>query len=81
MFARGDELQHLRLVGRRLPVVETRERVRPENSEVFQLIGSTAAAQELAGWKARMALDEGLAQTLDWARGRPDLYHPGVYRV
>jgi NAD dependent epimerase/dehydratase len=71
----------LRLVGRRLPVVQARERVRPENSEVFQLIGSAAAADELAGWKACTALDEGLSQTLDWVRGRPDLYRPGVYRV
>jgi NAD dependent epimerase/dehydratase len=71
----------LRLAGRRLPVVEARERVRPENSEVFQLIGSAAAAEELAGWKARTPLDEGLARTLEWARGRPDLNRPGVYRV
>ena len=71
----------LRLAGRRLPVVEARERVRPENSEVFRLIGSAAAAEELASWKARTSLDEGLARTLEWARGRPDLCRPGVYRV
>jgi NAD dependent epimerase/dehydratase len=71
----------LRLVGRRLPVVEAPERVRPESSEVFHLIGCAAAAEELAGWKARTALDEGLARTLDWARGRTDLRRPGDYRV
>jgi NAD dependent epimerase/dehydratase len=71
----------VRLVGRRMPVVEDRERVRPENSEVFQLIGSAAAAEELTGWKARTTLEQGLAWTLAWARGRPDLQRAGGYRV
>jgi NAD dependent epimerase/dehydratase len=71
----------LRLVGRRLPVTEARERRRPEDSEVFTLIGSAAAAEELAGWKALTPLDEGLARTLDWVRGHADLYRTGVYSV
>jgi NAD dependent epimerase/dehydratase len=40
----------LRLVGRRLPVIETEERKRPEASEVYRLIGSAQAAADLAGW-------------------------------
>jgi NAD dependent epimerase/dehydratase len=71
----------LRLVGRNLPVVETEERVRPEHSEVFKLIGSAAPASRLAGWEARTSLDEGLARTLDWVRRHLDLYPTEGYSV
>jgi NAD dependent epimerase/dehydratase len=71
----------LRLVGRKLPVIETEERKRPESSEVFELVGSARAAAELAGWKAETSLDEGLAKMLDWVRRHPNVYQTGVYSV
>jgi dTDP-glucose 4,6-dehydratase len=67
--------------GRRLPVVETEERKRPESSEVLTLIGSGARAKELAGWGPRAALAEGLRTTLDWVRSHLSLYRRGGYRV
>jgi NAD dependent epimerase/dehydratase len=70
-----------RLAGRRLPVVETEERKRPESSEVFKLIGAAAPAKDLAGWRPRVSLDEGLAQTWDWLSRHPEQYKPGVYSV
>jgi nucleoside-diphosphate-sugar epimerase len=71
----------VKLVGRDLPVIETEERKRPETSEVFELLGSAAVAQELAGWQARTPLDEGLAQTLAWVRRHADRYQTEVYSV
>lgn len=70
-----------RIVGRDLPVVETAERKRPEASEVFTLLGSADLARERAGWKPRVTLDEGLAQTVAWFRSRGDLEHVDRYRV
>jgi NAD dependent epimerase/dehydratase len=71
----------LRLVGRKLPVVETEERKRPEESEVFKLLGSAAAAERLTGWKPTTSLDEGLAKTLDWMRRHMSYYKTGAYSV
>jgi NAD dependent epimerase/dehydratase len=71
----------VRLVGRRLPIVETDERKRPEASEVFKLIGSAKLAQERANWRAKVSLDDGLARTLEWMRGRANLYGEQGYRV
>ncbi|HZY58179.1 MAG TPA: SDR family NAD(P)-dependent oxidoreductase [Candidatus Binataceae bacterium] len=71
----------LRLVGRKLPVMETAERKRPEESEVFKLLGSAAAAEKLAGWKPATSLDDGLAITLDWMRRHATFYKTGVYSV
>ena len=78
----GDLLDRiLALVDRRVPVVETEERKRPEASEVFKLIGSAERANERAGWKTRVALDEGLARTVAWFREQGSLASASDYRV
>lgn len=71
----------LQLVARKLPVIESSERKRPESSEVFELLGSAAAAKRLAGWEAHTPLEEGLEKTLAWVRQHPGLYEAGVYGV
>jgi NAD dependent epimerase/dehydratase len=71
----------IQLVGRRVPVVETEDRKRPEKSEVYELIGSAAAADERTRWRPRVALDEGLKKTLDWIKRHADLYKTGSYHV
>jgi NAD dependent epimerase/dehydratase len=71
----------VRLVGRPLPVVEEAERVRPENSEVFKLIGSARLARERAGWSAATSLDHGLRRALEWARANLPPFRIGEYRV
>jgi dTDP-glucose 4,6-dehydratase len=71
----------LALVGRTLPVVVEEQRVRPEASEVFTLIGSSKKALERAGWKPHISLEEGLARTVDWFRSRQAASGVGEYRV
>jgi dTDP-glucose 4,6-dehydratase len=69
------------LVGRRLSVVESDERKRPDTSEVFRLIGSADRALERAGWSARVSLEEGLARTIAWFRDRGRPADVARYRV
>ena len=78
-----EELIHLvtAQVGRHLPILEEESRKRPESSEVHRLIGSAEKAAELVGWLPRISLDEGLAQTISWFRGRHDTCDPASYRV
>ncbi|HVS38657.1 MAG TPA: SDR family NAD(P)-dependent oxidoreductase [Gemmataceae bacterium] len=73
----------LGLVGRRLPVVESAERKRPETSEVYKLLGSADLARQRTGWEARTSLDDGLARTVAWFRERVDArqVRPGEYHV
>jgi NAD dependent epimerase/dehydratase len=69
------------LAGRELPVVEEEIRKRPETSEVFELKGQATAARELAGWEAKISLEEGLRFTLEWIRENVDSYDTGTYEI
>lgn len=57
-------------------IVSVAERIRPEGSEVRQLIGSYDLARELLGWEPRVGLEEGLTRTIRWIRE-----HIGYYRL
>jgi dTDP-glucose 4,6-dehydratase len=69
------------LVGRGISVESDSQRVRPEKSEVDQLIAANGRAQELLGWQPRVSLEDGLQLTIDWLRSHLERYRPGVYSV
>ena len=54
-------------------------RLRPEKSEVFNLISDNSLAREVLGWTPRISLDEGLDRTIDWVCAHLDLYRIGEY--
>jgi NAD dependent epimerase/dehydratase len=43
-------------------------RMRPDKSEVFQLIGDASRANQLLGWQPRVSFEDGLKQTLQYYR-------------
>lgn len=55
------------------------QRIRPEKSEVMQLLSDTRLAQELFGWKPRYRLEEGLKETIDWYRENLSRFKVGSY--
>jgi dTDP-glucose 4,6-dehydratase len=57
------------------------QRLRPEKSEVTRLLADASKAKRLAGWEARVPIDEGLRRTVDWIRQHIDLYRPEDYAV
>lgn len=72
----------LALTGREdMPIVTEDQRVRPEKSEVMQLIGDASLARQRCGWTPRHSLDEGLAATVDFVRENLALYRPEVYAL
>lgn len=44
------------------------ERMRPDNSEVRELIGNSARARHVLGWQPEYSLEEGVAATIEWCR-------------
>ena len=71
----------LRLTGKDLPVETTAERVRPDSSEVFELLGTSESATRRAGWSAATSLEDGLESTLHWVESHLDRFAEGEYRV
>ena len=64
------------------PEIETDpQRLRPEASEVMELIASATRAKELLGWSTRVSLEEGLSRTLDWMRSHREQYKAEIYNV
>jgi dTDP-glucose 4,6-dehydratase len=71
----------LELVGRRVRIVKERARVRPAESEVMRLISDPRKAKRVAGWSARVPLEEGLERTVTWVRANLDRYRPEAYAL
>jgi len=69
------------LVGRELAIEGDEQRMRPEKSEVSRLHSDSSKAERLAGWRAEVPLDEGLARTIAWVRDHMDLFRPREYAV
>jgi len=63
------------ITGKRLPVIEETKRIRPEKSEVMQLICDNRRARRLAGWTPRVELEQGLRQTVEWFCNHQPLTH------
>jgi len=56
-------------------------RLRPDASEVMVLQSDASLAKELLGWEARVDLEEGLRQTVDWLRENLSRYRTDVFHV
>ena len=69
------------LMGSAVEIISDEARVRPESSEVMQLICANDKARRLTGWQSRTGLREGLAQTIAYIEAHLDLYKTEVYNV
>ena len=78
----GDLLEQAIAAVDRRPAVETdTERVRPEKSEVFELICDASAAEEALGWSSQVSLADGVAQTARWVADNLGDYKAGIYNL
>jgi NAD dependent epimerase/dehydratase len=71
----------MRLTGVEFEVIRDESRVRPENSEVMQLICANSKATRLMGWQPRFSLQEGLIETIDFVRQNFSAYRPDIYSL
>jgi len=73
--------QIISLLGGGPEIVSEEERVRPDASEVMELICNYGKAQKLLGWEPRVSLEEGLGRTIAYIRDHLHLYKPQLYNV
>lgn len=70
-----------RIMGHEVKITSDEQRVRPAKSEVERLLSNPGKIRALTGWKADVALDKGLARTVEWMKERRSLYKSGIYNV
>jgi len=71
----------IRQVNPKAKIVCEEKRVRPEKSEVMELLCDNRSACDLAGWKPEYTLEEGLSRTIAWMKDHIASYKPGLYTV
>jgi dTDP-glucose 4,6-dehydratase len=71
----------MRVIGVDVPVVTKRERVRPDKSEVVELLSDNTKARTELGWSPAMSLEEGLSATVEFFRRYPSGSRPSSYTV
>jgi len=69
----------LDLMGKKVEIEVEDRRIRPEKSEVMQLLSDTQLAQKLFQWAPRYTLDEGLRETIDWYQKNLSRFRVGSY--
>jgi NAD dependent epimerase/dehydratase len=69
------------VLGRELTVKQDADRIRPEASEVLQLLSSPRLAGELLGWSAQVDLEEGLRRTIEWIEGSRERFRTEHYVI
>jgi len=69
----------LGLMGKEGQVEIEDRRIRPEKSEVLQLLSDTRLAQALFGWTPRYSLEDGLRETIEWYRQNLSRFKVGSY--
>ncbi|WP_045226122.1 GDP-mannose 4,6-dehydratase [Methyloterricola oryzae] len=66
----------------RSPTVEVEStRLRPRNSEVYELIANADLARKTIGWESLTSLEMGLKKTMEWIAGNMSDYKPQIYNV
>jgi dTDP-glucose 4,6-dehydratase len=66
-------------IGKRGEIEVEDRRVRPERSEVMQLLSDIRLAQKLFGWAPRYSLEKGLEETIEWYRKNLSRFKVGSY--
>jgi len=73
----------IQLINPSAKVICDEQRLRPQKSEVEQLLGSNEKLIKLTGWKPKHTIDEGLQQTIEWFSDPANLknYKANIYNL
>lgn len=69
------------LLGNKHRIEIDENRIRPQKSEVHQLLGDSTKAKKMLGWSPEVSLSEGLDQTISWVRRHHDMITDTAYRI
>ncbi len=73
--------QIIKEIGKPVKIVVDSQRLRPEKSEVFQLLSDNSLARKELGWQPKIDLGTGLRKTIEWIEKYQELYQSEKYQV
>lgn len=62
-------------------IITQDERLRPEKSEVNQLLGSNEKIKSMTNWEPKYDLSQGLSETIEWMKSNINKYKTDVYNI
>jgi len=71
----------IEIIGKEVEIISDDLRVRPENSEVMELICANDKARELVGWDSKYTLRDGLIETIMFIEKNLCLYKTEIYNI
>ena len=71
----------LKLTGSNAKIISDETRIRPEKSEVKQLLCNYAKAKKLFGYSPKYTLEQGLMETIEFIKNNLSLYKPEEYTI
>jgi NAD dependent epimerase/dehydratase len=72
----------IQLIGRPVTIAANdSQRLRPDASEVLRLESDNRLARSVIEWQPRVALEEGLQQTISWVGEHIDQFNPNRYTI
>ncbi|AEF17900.1 dTDP-glucose 4,6-dehydratase [Thermoanaerobacterium xylanolyticum LX-11] len=70
-----------KLMGVDIEIVQEKQRLRPNKSEVERLICNNDKIKKYTDWNPGYSLEDGLKETIEWIRANISLYKPEAYNV
>ena len=64
-------------------IIQDKQRLRPEKSEVFRLFGDNTKLKNLTNWQPKFTLQQGLEETIEWFSNRDNSknYKANIYNM
>jgi NAD dependent epimerase/dehydratase len=71
----------LDIIGSKVSIEFDNQRLRPEKSEVMELVCDNTKAREVLGWEPKYSLKKGLEETIEWMRTTTQYYKSSIYNI
>ncbi len=65
----------------KIKILSDEQRVRPEKSEVVELLCNSLKANDMLGWKPEYSIETGLAHSIEFIKSHLNFYKPDIYNI
>lgn len=65
----------------KIKILSDEQRVRPEKSEVLELLCNSSKANDVLGWKPEYSIETGLTYSIEFIKSHLNFYKPDIYNI